>query len=238
MQQYFAKSKTKDTIELEQKDLYHIFKVMRLKTGDNIRVCFENTMYLCSIIDENNNVKIESIIGEEKEKPKIVIYVPVVSDEKMSLIITKCIELGATEFIPIELSHCKYKLKEEDKKKKQVRWQRIAKESSEQSYRYSIPQVKDIISIDNLSLDTNVNLLCSLDKEDVKPLSKVLTSSTVTDTISLLFGPEGGLTITEEEKLSNIGFIKVSLGKNVFRCETVPIYIVSVISYLRGEVKC
>ena len=51
----------------------------------------------------------------------------------------------------------------------------------------------------------------------------------------LMVGPEGGLEDVEEEKLVNLGFIPVTLGKNILRVETVPIYLLSIINYLELE---
>ena len=79
--------------------------------------------------------------------------------------------------------------------------------------------------------------MCSLDKCDVKNICKVLTTSNCDDTISLVFGPEGGLSKNEEDMLSEKGFIKTSLGKDVLRTETVPLMIASIIKYLRDSDK-
>ena len=44
-------------------------------------------------------------------------------------------------------------------------------------------------------------------------------------------GPEGGLTELEENKFIAKGFIPVSLGSNIMRVETVPIYLLSILNY-------
>ena len=77
--------------------------------------------------------------------------------------------------------------------------------------------------------------MCSLDKENVKRISDVLTHDNCNDTISLVFGPEGGLSPLEEKMLTEKGFIKTSLGSDVLRTETVPIMISSIVKYLRDS---
>ena len=47
----------------------------------------------------------------------------------------------------------------------------------------------------------------------------------------MLIGPEGGLTELEEDKLINMGFETVTLGNNILRVETVPIYLLSILNY-------
>ena len=77
--------------------------------------------------------------------------------------------------------------------------------------------------------------MCSLDKNNVKKICKVLTTENCNDTISLVFGPEGGLSKNEEDVLSEKGFTKTSLGESVLRTETVPLMIASILKYLRDS---
>ena len=44
-------------------------------------------------------------------------------------------------------------------------------------------------------------------------------------------GPEGGISPKEEDYLNSIGFKSISLGDNIMRVETVPIYVLSVLNY-------
>ena len=76
--------------------------------------------------------------------------------------------------------------------------------------------------------------MCSLDKNNVKEIKNVLNEETLCDKISIVFGPEGGISPNEEEILVSNGFTKTSLGKNVLRTETVIINVCSIINYLNG----
>ena len=51
------------------------------------------------------------------------------------------------------------------------------------------------------------------------------------DTMIIVVGPEGGFSEKELTFLTENDFISVSLGNNVLRAETVPLYILSVINY-------
>ena len=62
----------------------------------------------------------------------------------------------------------------------------------------------------------------------------MLNLDTICDKISLVFGPEGGLSSTEEDLIESKGFIKTSLGNNILRTETVIINVCSIINYLNG----
>ena len=235
MQQYFGKSKNNNIIYLNEYDLNHIKNVMRMKENDKVIVVFDNISYLCKLNKDLLSVNIESIFKENSELNDFKVYVPLLNDEKMSYIFKHGTELGVTEYEVVMYNHCKYKLNKKDYDKKLIRWGKIIKEASEQSNRLIIPKLNGIIESKDIKCDKSVNIMCSLDKCDVKHISSILTHDNCSDKISLVYGPEGGLSKEEEKYLESIGFIKTSLGKDVLRTETVPLMVASIVKYLRDS---
>ncbi len=234
MQQYFGISKKDNTLLLNQNDLNHIKTVMRMKENDEIIVVYENKSYICSLNKDLMSANIKEIFKEYKEKNNFKVYVPLLSEEKMSFILQHGTELGITEFVVVMYSHCKYKLPKKDFDKKLIRWNKILKEAAEQSYRLEKPKLEKITEIKDIESDANVNILCSLDKNNVKRLTDVLTLDNCSDTMNIVFGPEGGLSNIEEDILVEKGYTKTSLGDDVLRTETVPLMIASIKKYLEG----
>ena len=101
--------------------------------------------------------------------------------------------------------------------------------------KYKEELLNNIIEVKDIEAGKSVNIMCSLDKLNVKSVSSVLTLDNCNDTISLVFGPEGGLSKDEENLLTDKGFIKTSLGKDVLRTETVPLMVASIVKYLRDS---
>lgn len=233
MQQYFSKRKENDILYLNEEDYHHIKNVMRIKSLDEVIINYESISYLCEMSSDLNSARIKEIYKSVKENT-IKFYVPILNDEKLSFIIEKGTEMGVTNFTLVNYERCKFKINSDKVEKKIERYKKIAKEASEQSRRVNIPTIEGIINIKDLMVRENVNILCSLDKENVKSINKVLTTRNVCDTISIAFGPEGGLTKKEEDILVSKGFIKTSLGENVLRTETVIINVCSIINYLKG----
>lgn len=233
MQQYYAKNKKDEIMYLDENDLNHIKNVMRMKENDKIIVVYDEKSYICSLNKDLLSAAIEDVFKDNETKLPLKVYVPLLSDEKLKYIFQHGTELGITEFVVVQYSRCKYKLPKKDYEKKILRWNKIIKEASEQSYRIGKPKLENIIEVKNVESTENVNILCSLDKECVKNICQVLTKENASDTISVVFGPEGGLSIEEENLMESKGFIKTSLGSNVLRTETVPIMLASIISYLR-----
>lgn len=231
MQRYFAVDKN---LNISDKDKHHIINVMRMKLNDKIEIVYDEKIYLCEINDiskKDVSYSVKDIIDVNNELPvKVTIAVSLVNEKKLDFILQKCTELGVYDFILVSSDRSKVKIDGKEKKKIE-RWNTITKEAAEQSHRNIKPIVRDIMSINDVSkLDYDLKLTCST-KENEKTIKNVLQNSTNCDRIIIVVGPEGGLTISEEEKLEKNGFIPVTLGNLILRTETVPIYIMSLINY-------
>lgn len=233
MQRYFSNKKIDDTFELSSDDFYHIKTVMRLKANDKIEVVYQKQTYLCCLENVNEVLKVRQLdIMDEgvQSIPELVLCIPLLKEAKMDLIIQKATELGVSKIIPIKLARSLIKLDENKLDKKLERWNKIAKEASEQSKRITIPEVTNLKSIDELEKIEALKLVCStIAKENNLPF--LLQSHHACDRILVVVGPEGGLTSEEEKRLINTGFNPVRLGNNIMRVETVPIFFLSVINY-------
>ena len=62
-------------------------------------------------------------------------------------------------------------------------------------------------------------------------LSRTLQNIEVGSSVLVVFGPEGGLTTSEVDTLSNAGFVACGLGPRILRTETAPLYLLSAVSY-------
>lgn len=231
MQRYFAVDKD---LNISNKDKHHIINVMRMKLNDKIEIVYDEKVYMCEINDiskKDVSYSVKDIIDINNELPvKVTIAVSLVNEKKLDFILQKCTELGVYDFILVNSDRSKIKIDGKEKKKIE-RWNTITKEAAEQSHRNIKPIVRDIMSInDVLKLDYDLKLTCST-KENEKTIKNVLQNSTNCDRIIIVVGPEGGLTVSEEEKLEKNGFIPVTLGNLILRTETVPIYIMSLVNY-------
>ncbi len=227
MQRYFSKLKKDNILILSKDDLYHIKTVMRMKE-DYIEVVYQNKLHICKL-DKDYNAVIEKIIEEKKEKKhKYVLCVPLLQEQKMSFVLQKATELGVDEIVPILTNRSMVKIDGKENKKIE-RWNKICKEASEQSKRLDIPVISNIKKIEQLNYD-GLKIVCSTREKD-NTIKKVLKNNLKCGTIIMLIGPVGGLTIEEEDKLVDLGFKLVTLGNNILRVETVPIYLLSVLNY-------
>lgn len=233
MQRYFSNKKIENTFILNSDDLFHIKTVMRMNDGDKIEVVYEKQVYICSLENVNSNVKI-SIIEKQGDFntnfKEIVLAIPLIKEQKMDLILQKSTELGVNKIIPFIAERSVVKFKEEKMTNKIERWQRICKEASEQSKRIDIPTVTNVKLLKDLVSFDGEKVVCST-KKDVNSIKMFLQNNMECDKLLLVVGPEGGLSINEEQFLVENGFLPVTLGNRIMRVETVPLFLLSVLNY-------
>lgn len=234
MQRYFIKNKD---MLLEESDIRHIKKVMRMNINDKIEVVYNNKLHICEITSlEPFNIKvIEKLDEDKKTKIELTVAVALVKEQKMDLILQKLTELGVSRIIPVSMERSIVKLDKERFNKKKVRWESICKEASEQSKRTNIPIIEDIKSIKDLTKeDADLKLVAST-KEKEKLLNYYLQSIEDCAKIIMVIGPEGGINDKEEDILVSNGYNRVSFGNLIFRVETATIYVASIINYISSR---
>ena len=236
MQRYFAKDFIDDKPVLYDSDIKHITKVMRLVNGDYFEVVYDKMVYHCKIETTIPfSYIIESTSNEEDKTIGLTVAVGLVQEQKMDLILQKLTELGVETIIPLKTERSIVKLDDIRFAKKLVRWQMICKEASEQSFRNVIPNITNVMTIDDLkNIDIDTKLVCSTKEKD-NIINKYVDNLRKDDNIIFVIGPEGGLSANEEDKLNSYGYKSISLGNRILRVETATFFVASIINYINME---
>ena len=244
MSKFFVASKQiqNEEIYIKDDDVNHIANVLRLKKDDKILVCDKDVgvTYQTQITQISKNMVVCRILNKIQEntesKIKVSIFQGLPKADKMEYIIQKTTEIGVKSIIPVEMRRCEVKLDEKDGKKKIQRWQKIAEVAAKQSGRDIIPDIQDIINIDELTNMINQFDLVIVAYEEeknvtLKQILKNIPTSSKNLEIGIVIGPEGGIENQEIEKLKSKGAKIITLGSRILRTETAPIVMLSNIMY-------
>ena len=233
MQRYFAK-KINENIILSENDIFHIQKVMRMKTGDKFQIVVDNEAFNAEITSFNPfSFKLnEKIINSPELTGYIRLLYCLPKGEKLDLVIQKAAELGVKEIVLVNSSRCVRKIESEDKDKKISRFSKIIKEASEQCKRVELMKLTDIIDykdIDKYKADKSFIAYENSEEE----LSSLYEDFRNIDgkTINILIGSEGGFSREEVEYAIKCGYKSISLGKRILRSETSCFYALSLLSF-------
>ena len=131
MFRFFVDSKEGEYFVLNKDNLNHI-KVARI--GDKKFICiYDGKFYICKL--ESNKAKIIEPLNENHEhEGEVVIAASYIDTKRFEWLIQKASELGATRLIPVISKNISKKLPV-DIDRKITRWNQIALNASEQSFR-------------------------------------------------------------------------------------------------------
>ena len=169
----------------------------------------------------------------ERESPLPVhLALGMPANERMDWLVEKATELGMASLQPLVTERTVLRLNGERALKKQAHWQAIAIAACEQCGRNRVPTVHEPLALpDWLKARTiTPGWLLSLVKGSVAPLLRLAQQrASLAGGLTLLSGPEGGLSANEERLALAAGFAPVSLGPRVLRAETAPLAVLGLL---------
>ncbi|MDQ7982757.1 MAG: 16S rRNA (uracil(1498)-N(3))-methyltransferase [Spiroplasma sp.] len=236
MEIYFSNHQNKNQqLFLDLDDTKHIVKVLRHKINDEIVVVFQEQKYLTKILTLSPNVICQIIepLQQNNELPiKVTLVLALLKEQKFDLIIQKAVELGVYRIIPIQLQRC-VSIVTNKIDQKINRWQNIAKAAAKQANRNIIPEVTSVIKKipDLKQYQSAKNFLAyelTYDNKQFYDWSKDLIDI---DSLTIVIGPEGGISASELSNFKDLNFTNISLGPTILRAETAPLYFLSIVNY-------
>jgi len=202
----------------------HLSRVLRARIGQEFDLSIGEVVRRGRIVAIQDR-RIEFELGEEIPAAKllrIAVALAIFKFDRMEWAIEKCTELGVTRIIPVIARRTGAHLAAAAQKRLE-RWQRIARQASEQSRRAAPPEIAEPVKLkEAVALNAATRILLA-EADDRMLLKDVLGPAPADGEIILAVGPEGGWTESELELFTNAGWIAASLGGNILRAETATI---------------
>ena len=201
----------------QRSDSNHIAKVLRKKSGDEIKITdgkgLEWTGKLTVTTPQKACAKKIKVFKHACPNKLIHLAIaPTKSNERMEWLVEKLTELGINSITPIICEHSERKVI------KTERFKKICISALKQSNQFFLPDIKPIISFKKyLKTIEHPALIAHCDSTPKITLSEYIIR---TNEIILFIGPEGDFSPYEIELANIAGLTPVSLGKQRFRTET------------------
>ena len=167
----------------------------------------------------------------EREAARAVhLLAGITANERMDWLVEKATELGVASITPLVAERSVLKLKGERAEKKLAHWQGVAVVAAEQCGRNRVPTVHPAVTLAEWvkKAPPGERWVLSL-SAGTQPLAQVQgpAEGLRMTPVTVLSGPEGGLSPTEEAAALAAGFAPVSLGPRVLRAETAPLAVLA-----------
>jgi 16S rRNA (uracil1498-N3)-methyltransferase len=205
---------------LSEEESMHAVKVLRLQSGDDIRIIDGRGGLHQAKITLPHPKKcsfsiIESISEYGKRNYRLHLAIaPTKNIDRYEWFVEKAVEIGIDEITPII---CRFS---ERKVLKTERIEKIIVSASKQSLKAYLPKLNDAIGFsDFMKIDhAKPAKFIAHCQEDNKKLLKDLIQNQ--EDMLILIGPEGDFSKEEIKKAIAAGFVAVSLGESRLRTET------------------
>lgn len=219
----------------------HVLRVLRLRRGDEL-VLFDGSGsdYAGEITRiGRDDVTVSVGAGREvrAESPlAITLLQGICRGPRMDTVIQKATELGVSRIEPVLAERSVVRLGDERAGRKQEHWLRVAIAAAEQSGRSRIPEVAEprkfedaVPAMVERQAAPHARLLLDPGGASIRGLGALAPA------VTLLVGPEGGLTEAERRLAADFGFSAVRLGPRILRTETAPLAALAVLQFLAGD---
>ena len=216
--------------------------VLRLSTGDTITLfngeggAFEAE--LVAIEKKHASAQLRSYHPEDLETPyRLTLAQGVAGGDKMDWLIEKAVELGVSRVIPLTTAKSVVRLQGERAIKRREHWQALTRAACEQCGRNRVPPVEPLSDLRHWlaqQSQAGANAGADILKLMLSPRGAqhfdTLPKSAPLSGVTLLIGPEGGLSEAEEDEARACGFIAVGLGPRILRTETAGIAVLAALA--------
>lgn len=205
---------------------HHAASVRRMRVGEHCQLTDGRGQRARGVVTDlqkrSITVKLESVDLEPAEENRFTLVQAIAKGDRDELAIQAATELGVLQIVPWQSDRTVSRWDGKESKGKQ-RWQAIVDEASKQSLRAWFPDVLDVVSTTDLTsmvkselADGHVVLV--LDPTSTIGLGEIKVNRG--SEVSVIVGPEGGISETELAMLEDSGALRAHLGPNILRTST------------------
>lgn len=229
-----------DRVAFEAAAAHHLGRVLRAAVGDVVQAVDPGgallSVRLTAIAARRAEGLIVSRVALATESPlDLTLAQGVPKGDKMDGIIRMATELGVTRVVPLLTARTVVRLEPTRWSSRLGRWQRIAKEAAQQSGRAAVPEIAVPREVSSWAREAGATgLLICLWEEEREGLDKRLPAGSC-PRVTVVVGPEGGLTADEVRGLADAGAIVAGLGPRLLRTETAGAVAVALLQSRYGD---
>ena len=212
---------------LEGDEFHHLANVMRARVGEKVCLFNGNGVFYFGEITQINKKNAEILINRSEKSQNeplvnLTIYQALAKGDKLSLVMQKITEIGATELAIFDSDFCDVKANTT----RVDRLETIAVSASKQCGRATITKQTGVYKFGEIveKIKDYDAFYVAYENEDGLTLAKdLLQNKQQLNKVAVMVGAEGGFAEDEIDILKKSGAKIVSLGNRILRTETASI---------------
>ena len=224
------------SVELPERVARHV-AALRLHQGDAIVLFNGDGAESSATLAELRKSRVVAAVRErrivDRESPLAVhLAQGVCAGDRMDFVLQKATELGVAAIQPVITARSIVRLSSDRQEKRETHWQNVAIAACEQCGRNRIPPVTASVRFDEfLARPSAAGSRILLASDGTGAVRTLATEAPVT----ILIGPEGGLSPEERDLAASRGYAAVRFGPRTLRSETAPLAVLAALQALYGD---
>jgi len=220
-------------LELQGTELHHAARVARVRAGERVEILDGRGAAAEAIVVEATRdrvlVEVTTSVASRESPVEVVLAAALIAPDKFELVLQKGCELGVARIIPMITTRVETRV--ERIRGKLERWERIILEATKQCGRAVVPRLDEPTDlVDVLAKESNIVAFDADADHDAWPQPDH-------DRLTLLIGPEGGLTSDELDTARRAGASVCPLGPRRLRAETAAIVAITMALSRYGDLR-
>ena len=231
---------TSFSLAFEKDAHHHITNVLRLQVGEYLEIVQRDVWatWLCEIeqVDaENLMLRPVKEIETVQQPFETILVLGFSKGDTNEKVVRQASELGISRIVPVLFARSISRPNAKKATGKVERLRKIAASAAQQSHRSDLPVIEDLMSFaqatDFLRELKPDLMLAPWEEESERSLTQQMAMSKLPDcpAVTLIIGPEGGITVDEIAQLEAIGAKSVSLGATILRVDTAAIAALAIV---------
>ncbi len=225
-------------LELPEGPFRHLVQVLRMQAGEAL-VLFdgrggEYAATLESVGKRAATVRIGAFHDVSRESPLELTLVQGISKgDRMDWTLQKAVELGVSAIVPVVTERCNVHLDREREARRIDHWRAVMISACEQSGRTRVPVLQPVAKLADWLGRPGSSSRLILDPLATRGL--VDAASHASGPLSLVVGPEGGLSPEEIRLAQACGCVGVRIGPRILRTETAGVAALAILQAVAGD---
>lgn len=225
---FFADDVSGGTVTLTPEDSKHALRVLRLRAGERITVADGTGSVVEATVGADAGRLVAHVTArrsEERPSPLVHVFQAIPKKGKLDLVVQKLTELGVASVRPFAAERSIPRWDPSKGEAHSARLREVARQAAMQSRGAWIPEVPAPVPLDALELP---GAAIVLHESATRRLSEALPEA-APGAVSIVVGPEGGLTDEEVTALRERDAQPVTLGPSILRTETAALATVAIV---------
>lgn len=226
-------------LSLPENAFRHLVQVLRMQAGESLVVFDgrggEYVAVIESVAKRGAVLAVGAYREVDRESPLAVTLVQGISKgERMDWTLQKAVELGVSAVVPVVTERCNVSLDRERQDKKREHWLGVMVSACEQSGRTRVPVLHPVQRLADWLAQPAEGPRVMLDPDGDVALPDLAADGAH---LSLVIGPEGGLSANELALGAAAGCRRARLGPRILRTETAGVAALAVLQANIGDLR-